>query len=263
MTPAVRVLAILGPTPTGAPGVPVTPDAAEARRWLLDELAKAPYQAAKPTWFDLLAKAVKDWLASLFSPPHGSMAPLLVVALVVVALALIVVAFVVFGLPRLNRRSTLLGELFGEADRRDADDLRRAAERAAASENWTLAIEELFRALARGLAERTILTVHPGTTARGFAARAARVFADERDELADAATVFDRVRYLGGTGSPAEYERLAALERAMRSARPALPDIDPTLAAPAGIDPARADPAGIDPAPGNPAKVDGVGAAER
>lgn len=216
MTPAAHALVVAA----GGSGVPVTPDGPEARRWLLNELAKAPYQAAKPTWFDLLAKAVKDWLASLFVPSNGALAPVLILVLVVVAIALIAIAFVVFGLPRLNRRSLLRGELFGETDRRDADALRRAAEAAAASADWTTAILEVFRALARGLAERTILTVDPGTTAHGFGERAASVFPVERDRLAVAATVFDRVRYLGGAGTAEEYGALAALERDLRSARP-------------------------------------------
>lgn len=206
----------------GGSVVPVTPDGPEARRWLLNELAKAPYQAARPTWFDLLAKAVKDWLASLFVPSNGSLAPVLILVLVVVGVALIVIAFVLFGLPRLNRRSARGRELFGETDRRGADALRRAAEAAATSEDWTTAIQELFRALARGLAERTILSVEPGTTAHAFGDRAASVYPAERERLVAAAAVFDRVRYLGGTGTAEEYAALAALERDLRSARPAV-----------------------------------------
>jgi len=218
MTAAGRLVAVAAAA--GGSGVPVTPDGPQARRWLLDELAKAPYQAAKPTWFDLLAKAVKDWLTSLFVPSNGALAPVLILVLVVVGIALIAVAFLVFGLPRLNRRSAGGGELFGEADRRGADALRSAAEVAAASGDWTSAIQELFRAVARGLAERTILTVEPGTTAHGFGERAASVFPAERHRLRAAATVFDRVRYLGGAGTREEYAALASLERDLRSARP-------------------------------------------
>lgn len=200
--------------------VPVTPDGPDARRWLLDELSKAPYQAAKPNWFDLLSQAVKDWIGSLFGPSSGTLGPLLIVVLAVLIVALIVVAFVVFGLPRLNRRSRTPGEVFGETDRRDADALRRAAEAAAASGDWTTAIEELFRALARGLAERTILTVNPGTTAHGFGARAASAFPAERVRLGEAAELFDRVRYLGVAGTQHDYTALGQLEARLRTARP-------------------------------------------
>jgi hypothetical protein len=45
--------------------IPVDPDSPEAKQWLIDELSKPQYQAAKPTWFDLLAKSINDWLSSL------------------------------------------------------------------------------------------------------------------------------------------------------------------------------------------------------
>ena len=38
--------------------VPVDPDAPEARDWLLDELSKQQYQAAKPTFIDLIAQQI-------------------------------------------------------------------------------------------------------------------------------------------------------------------------------------------------------------
>lgn len=212
--------------------VPVTPDGPDARRWLIDELSKAPYQAAKPNWFDLLSQAVKDWIGSLFGPSSGTLGPLLIVVLVVLIAALIVVAFIVFGLPRLNRRSRQNREVFGEEDRRDADALRRAAEAAAASGDWTTAIEELFRALARGLAERTILTVSPGTTAHGFGSRAASAFPAERARLSEVAELFDRVRYLGAPGTREGYATLSELEGRLRTAKPnALPPLEQAASA--------------------------------
>ena len=36
---------------------PLDPDATEARRWVLDELANPEYRAAEPTAFDLFAQA--------------------------------------------------------------------------------------------------------------------------------------------------------------------------------------------------------------
>jgi hypothetical protein len=144
----------------------------------------------------------------------------LLVVLGVLVIALIVVAFIVFGLPRLNRRSRQIGEVFGEEDGRNAEALRRAAATAAASADWTTAVEELFRAVARSLAERTILAVSPGTTAHAFGNRAAGAFPAERVRLHDAAQLFDRVRYLGVTGTESDYAALLELERTLRSARP-------------------------------------------
>jgi hypothetical protein len=209
--------------------IPVDPSAPDAQQWLRDELAKAPYQAARPTWFDRLSQAFLDWLGSLTAPSgDGFIAwvPLIITALVV---GVMVAAFLIFGLPRLNRRSRLPAGLFGDDDRRTAEDMRRAGQAAALSGDWSLAIEEVFRAIARALVERTVLTVTPGTTAHDFAARAAVAFPDERGRLADAAVAFDQVRYLGRTGTEQGYRTLSDLESALAAAQPSV------LAEPGGM----------------------------
>jgi hypothetical protein len=197
---------------------PGTPD--EARDRLLEELSKPEYQAARPTWFDLVAKAVQDWLAGLtFGDLDGP--PALAMLLVVFAIAVaVVVALVVFGLPRLNRRSTASFELFGARDERSADDLRAAAEAAAARGDFALAISEMFRATARGLAERTLVTPSPGSTAHDFGRRAAAAFPELAVRLEAAASSFDEVRYLGRPGNADAYRLVAELDRDIRSASP-------------------------------------------
>ncbi len=202
--------------------VPVDPDADEARELLINELAKPQYQAAKPTLFDQLARAFWDWLNSLtIGGVEGPPALGLGIILVLVAAA-IVVAILVFGLPRLNRRSAVAGSLFGDDDARDAAHLRRDAEAAAAAGDWATAIAEMFRAVARGLAERTVLTTTPGTTASGFATRAGAAFPSLSEEFVASARAFDEVRYLGRAGTREQYEAVAALESRARGLRPTL-----------------------------------------
>jgi hypothetical protein len=209
--------------PVGLPvDVPVDPNGDEARKWLIDELAKPEYAAAQPTWFDRLSAGFFHWLSTLkFTLGDGFQAPVLVIVGVVIVAAL-VTAFLIFGPPRLGRRSAVAGALFGKDDARGSDELRRAATAAARSGDWATAIEELFRALARGLAERTIVTTTPGTTAREFSVRAGDAFPQFAPQLASVAGVFDGVRYLGAYGTEAEYRDLETLEAAVRSARPAL-----------------------------------------
>lgn len=202
-------------------GTPVDPDAPEARRWLEDELQKPEYQAAQPTPFDLAMQAIRDWFLGLFEGATGVPAPILTLLVVLLVAALLIVAFLVFGVPRLRRRQHAPVPLFDDHDRRGLEVLRRAAEAAAAAGDWPLAIEERFRAVVRGVVERDLVRVHPGTTARGFADAASRPFPGHAAALRTAAAGFDGVRYLGRAGTAAEYEQVTALEAELTAARPA------------------------------------------
>nr|WP_254304586.1 DUF4129 domain-containing protein [Rathayibacter sp. VKM Ac-2835] len=185
---------------------------------LLEELADPRYRAAEPSWFDRLVQAVRDWFTSLTLPGDGVGVPLAAVIGVLVLGALVVVALVLAGRPRLRQRSRGAGAVLADDDGRSAADLRALAEAAAARGAWDEALVERFRALVRALDERTILTVSPGTTAHGFSRRAASAFPASADALRRSADDFDRVRYLGLPSGPAEYERVAELDRALSAA---------------------------------------------
>lgn len=207
--------------------VPVDPDAPEARRWLIEELAKEKYHPAaeSPSWLRDWLRSIQEWFNGLLEgigSPAGS--PIWLLVLIVVAAAVLVVAFLIFGVPRLNRRSRERGELFGDDDERDSESLRRAATKAAEAGDLATAIAEMFRALARGLSERTIVTTSPGTTAHGFVRQAASAFPDAAARLANSADDFDRVRYLGVSGTAEQWQTMSALERELRTATPAHDD---------------------------------------
>jgi hypothetical protein len=200
--------------------VPLQPDAPEAQQWLIDELSKPEYLEARPTPFDLLSQQIGDWLQSLTvsgvkGPPTIGLA-----VIIIVAIGILVVAFFVFGLPRINRRSRVTGALFGEDDERTSVQLRTAAEAAAKRGEFEQAIADMFRAIARGLAERAVLTTMPGTTAHEFGSRSARAFPSLDADLTAAAALFDGVRYLDKPGTQAHFDDLASLERRIRSAKP-------------------------------------------
>jgi len=204
-----------------ASAVPLEPDADEARGWLIDELAKPVYREAQPTLFDLAAQAIGDWLSSLFAGAGDAGGAIGLVVLLAIVAALVVVAFLVFGRPRLEGRRRGAAALFGDADVRDADQLRRAADAAARSGDHTTAIEEMFRALARSLDERGLVDLTPGTTAGGFARAAAAALPQEVQRLSAAGKDFDAVRYLGYQGTRERYEALVALDRDLRATVPA------------------------------------------
>jgi hypothetical protein len=199
--------------------VPLQPDAATARRWLLDELAKPAYAAAEPTPIDRAVQAFLTWFTGLFDVRGADTPPALLAVAIGLVVAVLIVALLLFGLPRRNRRSTV-GALFGDDDRRSADDMRRAAETAMARQDWSLALLERFRALARGLDERTLVHVFPGTTASAFAASAARTFPPEHAELQAAAELFDGVRYADEQATREDALSVFALDDRLAAARP-------------------------------------------
>ncbi|HEU0183463.1 MAG TPA: DUF4129 domain-containing protein [Agromyces mariniharenae] len=200
--------------------IPLDPDAPEARRWVVDELSNPEYASAEPTPFDLAMQAIRDWIASLFEGATGVPGPLLALLAVLVVAVLLVVGLLVFGLPRLRRRRRAVAPLFDDHDRRDLPTLRRAAEAAAAREEWALAIEERFRAIVRGVVDRDLVRVHPGTTAHGFADAASRPLPAHAEALRTAAADFDAVRYLGRAGSRERYEAIVGLDLAVEATVP-------------------------------------------
>jgi hypothetical protein len=225
--------------------IPVDPDPDQAREWLRDELgrgdAPTPASPEPPSWWQDFV----DWLRRLFAggdpgsdPDAGTGGTIGLVVAVVLVVALLVAAFAIFGLPRLRRRSRVAGDLFGEEDDRSSSAIRTEAQRAADAGDYTTAVIELFRSLARDLAERGIVLTFPGTTARDFARRTGAVFPAAADGLGEAAVVFDDLRYLGAIGTREQWERMSALDAELRRARPAAgPSAADALAAAAAGDP--------------------------
>lgn len=206
-------------------GVPVEPDAPDARELLIDELSDPAYAESQPTWFDLLSQAVLDWLASLTFGDGGASSPVVLVVLLALLVVAVLAAILIYGLPRWRQRSRLSDELFGERDVRTARQLRRDAERAANAGDWPTAIAERYRAIARALDERTIVTTLPGTTAHGFAAAAGRQFGGHANSLQRAADRFDEVRYLGRPGDAAGYTFVRELDETIDRAPSPLPSV--------------------------------------
>lgn len=210
----------------GASGreVPVEPDAPDARELLLDELSDPAYAESQPSWFDLLSQAVLDWLSSLrLADGDGVPAVALLIGGIVLAAA-IAAAILIYGVPRWQARSSVGVELLGDRDRRTARQLRRDAERSAATGDWARAIADRYRAVARALDERTLVPALPGTTAHGFARAAGRVFPTEATALESAADRFDGVRYLDRAGTADDYALVRALDERLDAAPAPLAD---------------------------------------
>lgn len=203
-------------------GIPLIPDGDEAQRWAEQELSDSTYRIAEPTFFDRAARAVWDFIASLFSGEvSGGWGATLALIAAILVVVLLVVAFAVWGVPRATRRAPARRpDLFGDVDERSADELRAAAASHASRDEWADAIIVRVRALARGLAERGIVDTAPGTTVHAFARMASRSFPDATDDLEGAAQAFDDVRYLRRPGSAELYRSVASVDDDVARARP-------------------------------------------
>ncbi|MGB4137083.1 MAG: DUF4129 domain-containing protein [Microbacterium sp.] len=200
------------------------PDGDDARRQAEEELAKSIYQAAKPTLFDRIARAIQDFFANLLDPElAGGVAPVATIIVVGVIVAALVVALLVWGRPRSPRSVRRRSDLLGAPDDRTAAQLRADAERAARDGDWDEAVIVRFRALARALLERDLIAPAPGATAQAISREAAAVFTTEADPLHTAASLFDRVRYLRLGAEESDYRTIAATDERIAAMQPASP----------------------------------------
>lgn len=204
----------------GGSGVPVVPDAEEARGWLERELADPVYHQ-RPS----LLQMVLDWLGRLFEGadgvPLGNVGTLLLVAGVLALL--VVVAFLVTGPVRRSRRVGGPGSVLADDDRRTAADLRSAADAAAARGDWAGAVADRFRAVVRGLEERAVLDERPGRTAHEAVADAGLRLPALAGDLQAAGRLFDDVVYGERTPGAGDDALLRELDSRVAAARPTLP----------------------------------------
>ncbi|HKU03631.1 MAG TPA: DUF4129 domain-containing protein [Arthrobacter sp.] len=204
---------------------PVLPGADEARRWAAEELAKAEYRDAAPSWLDSLWRNFLDWLQSLDgSPGDAAPVPSPVIALVVAA---IIAAAVIFARPRLNARVRQAKDVFESETVLTAVDYRNRAETAAAAGRWGDAVVDRFRALVRSAENRTILDPQPGRTADEAANALSVPFAGEAGRLARAAATFDGIRYGGRAAGSTDYQDMVALDAALDTAKPVADMVPP------------------------------------
>jgi hypothetical protein len=209
-----------------AAAAPVRPGREEARSWALDELSGREYADARP---GLLERAV-EWVLRQLSELGGvDRATSLTVLGILAAVVMAVAAWGIWragGLGRTARRHEFA--VLGDPTATAADH-RAAADRAAEAGEWSAAVLHRFRAIARGLEEEAVLSPQPGRTADEVAREAGRRLPQLAADLLSGARIFDDVCYGHRRVGEPVYERVRALDDAVRRARPA--DV---AAAPAG-----------------------------
>jgi hypothetical protein len=221
--PLIAVLAA-GAVPAAAFGfdAPVTPGPDEARELLIRELAKQPYQDAKPGLLQDLLRGFLQWVEDVVSSLQGldANAGTLVVGL---AVLLLIAAMIWIVKPRLDRRRRREAEVFDVGMARTADGHRTLAAAAAAQGDWNAAVAEQFRALVRAAEERTVLEAQPGRTADEVAGRLGPAFPGHADSLRRTAALFDAVRYGNVPADRDGYRAVQELDTALAAASPAFP----------------------------------------
>jgi hypothetical protein len=205
----------------------------EARRLLERELERPDYDGARATWWDRASRQLLEWLGS-FRPGGGLDSPafgqsvLWIAVVVLVAVAVVVV--VARGLPRRRARTARSddGSVFDDDDLRSARELGDAARSALRAGEWSAAVLDGYRAIARGLAERDLVPEVPGATARAVAGRAGPWFPEHADRIDRAARSFDDVRYLGAAADETTARSVLDTEASVRTTRPATESAVPT-----------------------------------
>ncbi|MCL2455321.1 MAG: DUF4129 domain-containing protein [Micrococcales bacterium] len=211
--------------------VPVTPDADTARQWAVEELAKPAYHAGAPTLMQRLWDWIMRQLNQINEVSVGT--NLWVLAIVVaVVVGIVVAALLVAGPVRrsLTTRSAAGTGLLDD-DTRTAEQIRAAALAAADAGRLPEAVAEWFRALVRGLEERTVLDERPGRTADEAAAAAGERLPALAGDLSAGARMFDAVFYGRRPASPSDEAWMRALELRVRKAKPS-PRLAPAAQAP-------------------------------
>ncbi|MEU0566290.1 DUF4129 domain-containing protein [Nonomuraea sp. NPDC005983] len=191
----------------------------EAARRAAEELLKPGYE--QESLFDQLYRRFMQFVGDLMDSAAGGGTTGGVIAAVVIALIIVgVVVLVAWRLRHASRNAAgQATALFGERALSAAEH-RAAAERLAAEERWTEAIQERLRAIARDLEERALVDGMPGRTADELAAEAGLALPGFAAELTSAARSFDDVTYGGVPGTEAAYRDMSALDERLRQARP-------------------------------------------
>jgi hypothetical protein len=206
------------PAATLALQVPVEPGREQARGWALQELAGREYAAERP---GLLARGIQrvlEWLTGLDLPAGTGSSLVLSVVLAALLVLTAVAAHRTGGLRRQARAAGAGPVLAGR--RRTAAEHRAAADRHASAAQWSAAVIERFRGIARELQERAVIAVQPGRTAAELAADAATWLPALQPSLHAAAVLFDGVRYGQVPATAADDDLLRRLDADVQRARP-------------------------------------------
>jgi hypothetical protein len=189
---------------------------AAAQRLARSELSKAiyhPHESFTQRILDLLGRWLHRLYAAGNSTPGGWWA---LVALA--AIAVIVIAIIMTRIGPIARRHRGADPLIPGNGIVTAREHRSRAALLASAGDYSAAILECVRAIARQLEENGVLTPRAGRTADEIADEAAAALPGDADALRDAARLFDEVCYGQRQGTSDGYQRLRDLDARIAAA---------------------------------------------
>jgi Domain of unknown function (DUF4129) len=197
--------------------VPVQPDRQQGHAWAVEELSRPEYQAAKPG----LVARILGWIWRQFgSLDFGSGASSLLGFAIFALLVGAVVAYILYRTGGLHRTAHRANAKVFTDPFTSAAEHRAAADRHAAAAEWDLAVVERFRAIARELEERALLSPQPGRTAVEVATDGGHALPELAAGLRAAARSFDDVSYGHLSVGPSADRTLRELDNQLRSTKP-------------------------------------------
>lgn len=217
------------------PAAPPVPDPDDARRRVLEELAKAEYDDS-PGFIQWLLGALERWLTELLGGIDGSSTAQAGIA-VLLLLILVAVAVLVLRRTGLLRRSHALAvpSALDAEPVLGAAQLRQAAREAGAAGRTDDATVLALRALVRDLEERTLLEVTAGMTAHEAAERASRSFPELHGRLLRGADAFDTAAYSHRPATAKQADDLLRLAEYIADSAPDLSGTEPERTHGSGI----------------------------
>lgn len=193
----------------------LSPTPPEARDWLRQELQGSDYQSP---WLDSVGRWLMDRLSDLIEGARhlAGLSPA-----VTVLMAVVVIALLVWVLPRV-RRDKVAAKSAGAV----LEDVtitprhyRDLAAKALADGRYDEAVLDGFRAIAKDMSDRRVLDDAPGRTAHEVSLLLTSPFPNHADRLAQAADLFDSVRYGHRRASADQASQILRLDAELAGAR--------------------------------------------
>jgi hypothetical protein len=201
-----------------SPGRGLSPTPPEARSWLRQELRGPEYQGS---WLDTVIRWVVDQTRRILDGV-GHLAGLSPVLTVLIAL--VVITLLGWVLPRVRRDPGVRRDpewAVLEDAAITARGYRELAARAVRDARYDDAVLDGFRAIAKDMSDRRVLNDAPGRTAHEVSLALAKPFPDHARRLAQAADLFDSVRYGHRRAGAVQAGQILELDAELVSSRPA------------------------------------------